>query len=395
MKCPAVTGAATAAKYTLSHGTTIEPAVTKDQTSGAGTWVSLGTYALKQGEDTKLKLDQDSAGVVVADAVKLVRDNSAETDTEKRTFTYAYDVNGNLTSIDDTSSGAKIDGYAITYTGLNQVQKVTESLAGAEKKATTYTYDANGQSETVSHPSQFSRYTYDLREKVKTVSVGKSPTDADPKVTSYTYTGRGQKLQETKANGNTVDYTYYLDAALKSTAEKKPNGTLVASHTYAYDANGNKAQDVAKKMNADNKAAYLDSTTDFGYDPARQVRQDGQRRRHGDVRPRRQRQRRQPDGQGDQHHVRLRPQQAADLDDGGRHRHVLLRPVRPPAVGHRRRQGHRAERLRRLRPRRGVPEGGLRRRDEVDDVHLRPAGPHRVEDRGRQDHRLRVPGPVR
>ncbi|WP_351228638.1 RHS repeat-associated core domain-containing protein [Streptomyces sp. NPDC002133] len=269
VKYPRVTGAATTAKYTLSHGTTTEPAVTKDQNAGTGTWVSLGNYALKQGEDTKLKLEQNSAGVVVADGVKLGGDNSAETDTEKRTFNYAYDVNGNLTSIDDTSSGAKVDAYAIAYTDLNQVQKVTESLYGVEKKATSYTYDANGQSETVTHPSQFSKYSYDLREKVKTVSVGKSATDSAPKVTSYTYTDRGQKLRETKANDNTVDYTYYLDAALKSTTEKKADGTtLVATHTYAYDANGNKAQDVAKKMNADNRSAYLDSTTDFTYDPA-------------------------------------------------------------------------------------------------------------------------------
>lgn len=269
VRYPKVTGAATAAKYTLSHGTTTEPAVTKDQNAGSGTWVSLGNYALKQGEDTKVKLEQNSSGVVVADGVKLVRDNSAETDTEKRTFTYVYDVNGNLTSIDDTSSGAKVDAYAIAYTDLNQVRKVTESLSGVEKKATSYTYDANGQSETVAHPSQFSKYTYDLREKVKTVSVGKSATDSTPKVTSYTYTDRGQKLKETKANGNTIDYTYFLDAALKSTTEKKADGTtLVASHTYAYDANGNKAQDVAKKMNADNRSAYLDSTTDFTYDPA-------------------------------------------------------------------------------------------------------------------------------
>ncbi|MFF5919869.1 DNRLRE domain-containing protein [Streptomyces flavochromogenes] len=269
VRYPRVTGAATTAKYTLSHGTTTEPAVTKDQNAGSGTWVGLGSYALKQGEDTKLKLEQNSAGVVVADGIKLVRDNSAETDTEKRTFDYTYDVNGNLTAIGDTSSGARIDGYAITYTGLNQVRKVTESLAGAEKKATSYTYDANGQSETVTHPSQFSRYTYDLREKVKTVSVGKSATDTDPKVTSYTYTDRAQKLRETKANGNVVDYTYYLDGALKSTTEKKADGTtLVASHAYAYDANGNKAQDAAKKMNADNRSAYLDSTTDFTYDPA-------------------------------------------------------------------------------------------------------------------------------
>jgi RHS repeat-associated protein len=50
-----------------------------------------------------------------------------------------------------------------------------------------------------------------------------------------------------------------------------PDGTLVASHTYTYDANGNKAQDVAKKMNADNHSAYLDSTSDYTYDPADRI----------------------------------------------------------------------------------------------------------------------------
>ncbi|MGJ3560731.1 hypothetical protein ACR6C2_29240 [Streptomyces sp. INA 01156] len=124
---------------------------------------------------------QNESGTVTADGVKLVRDNSADTDHEEKTFTYAYDVNGNLTSIDDTSSGAKIDAYTVAYTGLNQVRKVTESLSGAEKKATSYTYDANGQSETVTHPSQFSQYTYDLRELVKTVSVGTSATDEPPR----------------------------------------------------------------------------------------------------------------------------------------------------------------------------------------------------------------------
>ncbi|WP_338703744.1 DNRLRE domain-containing protein [Streptomyces sp. Q6] len=267
VKYPKVTGATTGAKYTLSHGTTTEPAVTKDQTAGTGTWVSLGSYTLKQGEDTKLKLDQSSTGSTVADGVKLVRSTSGDTDAEKKNFSYAYDLNGNLTSIDDTSSGTKVDAYTVTYTGLNQVQKVVEALAGQEKKSTSYTYDANGQVETVTHPDQFSKYTYDLRELVKTVSVGKTSADAAPKVTSYTYTDRGQKLRETKGNGNTVDYAYYADTALKTSTENKPNGTLVTSHTYAYDPNGNKAQDVAKKMNADNHAATLSSTTDYTYDP--------------------------------------------------------------------------------------------------------------------------------
>ncbi|MFF0072528.1 DNRLRE domain-containing protein [Streptomyces sp. NPDC005494] len=267
VKYPKVTGAATAAKYTLSQGATTQPPVTKDQTAGAGTWVPLGSYSLKQGNDAQLEVEQSSSGSVAADAVKLVRDTAGETDTEKNSFAYAYDVNGNLTSIDDTSAGAKIDAYTVTYTGLNQVEKVTEALAGQEKKATSYTYDGNGQADTVTHPGQFSEYTYDLRELVKTISVGKSATDASPKVSSFTYTDRGQRLKETKANNNTVDHTYLLGGDLKSTTEKKGSGTLVSSHTYAYDLNGNKAQDVAEKMNADNHAAYLDSTTDYTYDP--------------------------------------------------------------------------------------------------------------------------------
>ncbi|MEU8525465.1 DNRLRE domain-containing protein [Streptomyces sp. NPDC048629] len=270
VKFPQVTGAATTAKYTVTHstGTTDK---TISQATGAGTWVPLGSFAFTQGNLAKLQLFQNSGGKVVADGVKLVRDTTGETDGEKQDFAYAYDVNGNLTSIDDTSSGAKIDAYTVAYTGLNQVQKVTEALAGQEKKSTSYTYDVNSRPETVTHPDQFSKYTYDLRDLVKTVSVGKTPTDASPKVTGYTYTDRGLKLKETKPNSNTVDYTYYLDRALKSQTEKKPNGTLVSSHTYTYDANGNKAQDVAKKMNADNHAAYLDSTTDYSYDPVERL----------------------------------------------------------------------------------------------------------------------------
>ncbi|MGW0084406.1 golvesin C-terminal-like domain-containing protein [Streptomyces sp. NPDC003393] len=270
VKFPKVTGAAATAKYTLTYdGGTVDKTIDQNATANQGTWVSLGSYSFKQGNDAELRLFQNSGGTVVADGVKLVRDTSGDpADSEKKNFSYLYDLNGNLTQIGDASSTAKIDSYLITYNGLNQVQKVSEQLSGAEKKATSYTYDPDGQLDSVTHPDQFAKYTYDLRNLVKTVSVGKSATDASPKVTSYTYTDRGQKLKETKANGNTVDYTYYLDAVVRSTTEKKPNGTLVSSHTYAYDPNGNKAQDVAKKMNADDHTAYLSSTTDYTYDPA-------------------------------------------------------------------------------------------------------------------------------
>ncbi|MFB7359003.1 DNRLRE domain-containing protein [Streptomyces gardneri] len=202
------------------------------------------------------------------DGTLRTRTDAPSAGADRKNFAYAYDANGNLTSIDDTSTGARVDAYTMTYTGLNQVDKVTEALAGQERKSTAYTYDVNGQPETVSHPDQYSSYIYDLREMVKTVKVGKTAADASPKVSEYTYTDRGQRLKETKANSNTVDYTYYLNGAVKTQTEKKPSGTLVSSHAYAYDPNGNKAQDVAKKMNADDHAALLASTTDYTYDPA-------------------------------------------------------------------------------------------------------------------------------
>ncbi|MFB7225563.1 RHS repeat-associated core domain-containing protein [Streptomyces sp. NPDC056227] len=270
-KFPKVTGAATAAKYTVVHeGTPTDKTV--DQNLNTGTWVSLGSYAFKRGNTDKVQLFQNGAGTVVADAVKVVR-TVTEADTEKKDSTYSYDVNGNLTQLTDGSSNAKIDAYRLNYTGLNQLAKMEELLTGTVKKATTFAYDANGLLETVAHPDQHSAYTYDLRDLVKTVKVGKSETDTDAKTTAYTYTDRRQLLRETKANGNTADYVYFLNGAIKTQTEKKANGTLVSSHTYAYDANGNKAQDVAKKMNADDHAAYLSSTTDYTYDPVDRLKQ--------------------------------------------------------------------------------------------------------------------------
>ncbi|MGW0998335.1 golvesin C-terminal-like domain-containing protein [Streptomyces sp. NPDC002523] len=271
-KYPQVTGAATAAAYTVTHDGT-NTAKTVNQSTGAGTWVSLGAYSFTQGGTSSVSLAQNTGGTVSADAVKLVRDNSADTDNEKHTFTYSHDPNGNLTSIGDTSPGTAVDTYTIDYTGLNQVQKVTESASGTEKTHTSYTYDPDGRAATVDHPGQYSAYTYDLRELAQTVKVGTSATDPSPKTTSYTYTPRGQQLRVTKGNGNTVDLAYWPSGELHTQTEKTAGGTLVDDHTLTWDPNGNKAEDVASKQNADNHSAYLNSTTDYTYDPVDRLAQ--------------------------------------------------------------------------------------------------------------------------
>ncbi|MEU5726133.1 RHS repeat-associated core domain-containing protein, partial [Micromonospora sp. NPDC047738] len=263
---PTVTGAATDAKYTVNHGggTTVK---TVNQTTNTGTWVSLGSYTFTEGNTQKVTLSDQATGTVVADAIKIVRDNTGEADNEKQDYSYRYDPNGNLKTITDASPGAQVDTYSVDYTDLNQVQTVTESKSGTVTNTTTFTYNENSSPLTVTHDKQYASYDYDPRDLVSKVINGKSATDPDSKTTTFAYTDRGERAEETKGNGNTVKYTYYLDGLLNTQVEKKPNGTLVSEHTYTYDLNGNRTRDVAKKMNADNHSAYLNTTSDYTYDP--------------------------------------------------------------------------------------------------------------------------------
>jgi RHS repeat-associated protein len=266
VRYPAVSGAATNATYRIAYsGGAVDKPV--NQSTGAGTWVNLGRFPFTAGNTANVTLSQNATGIVVADAVKLVRDSTGETDNESTNFAYAYDPNGNLRTITDTSLNRRIDSYAVGYTPLNQVAGVEEIRNGTVQNTTSFTYNLNGAVETISHDRDYARYEYDVRDLVAKVTNGKSATDPTPKVTTFTYTDRAERLREVKGNGNTVDYTYYLDGLLNTQIEKKPGGTLVSQHTLGYDLNGNRTSDVARKMNADNHAAYLDTTSTYTYDP--------------------------------------------------------------------------------------------------------------------------------
>ncbi|WP_193318955.1 DNRLRE domain-containing protein [Nonomuraea phyllanthi] len=265
------TGAtATNAKYTVKHQGG-EASVTLDQTQNPGTWVELGTYAFTAGTTHSVTLTDDADGTVAADAVKLVRDNSGETDDEKKDFTYTYDANANLTTIEDNSPTAKIDLWDISYTNLNQIDTVLEKVGDTNptvKNTTTYRYNENSAVIERTHDKTLATYAYDVRDLVEQVVNQKNATDPSPKTTSYTYTSRGERETETKANGNTVTYDYFLSGVLRHSLETKPNSAVVvAEHTIGYQGNLQRASDHAKIQNADNPSAYLDHDYAYTYDP--------------------------------------------------------------------------------------------------------------------------------
>ncbi|WP_285681711.1 DNRLRE domain-containing protein [Actinoplanes sp. NBRC 103695] len=191
---------------------------------------------------------------------------------KKKSFAYSYDLNGNVTEMRDTSSDAKIDQYVLAYDQLNRVEKIEEKKSGATKNTTSFTYFSNGLTKTRTHDKQFSEFNYNPLDLAAESKVGTSSTDPKLKVTKFTYTKRHEVKTETKANGNVVTKDYYLDGKEKHQVEKKNNDAVVNEHSYEYNPNGHRSKDVAHKQNADNNAAFLDTTTENSFDPLDRIR---------------------------------------------------------------------------------------------------------------------------
>ncbi|GGM19757.1 DNRLRE domain-containing protein [Micromonospora yangpuensis] len=204
---------------------------------------------------------------------KTQSDDGKGSGTPRKSFSFDYDVNANLTEMRDASTDAKIDVYAMSYDVVNRMTKVEEKLNSTVKNTTRYEYEPNDNLKKRIHDETYSTYEYDARDLVSKVVNGKNDSDPDAKTTTWTYTKRAQVSTEKKGNGNTVTYDYFLDQKLRHQVEKKSNGTTVVNeHTLEYDPNGHRSKDVAKKQNADNKTATLDSTTTYTYDPRDRIR---------------------------------------------------------------------------------------------------------------------------
>jgi RHS repeat-associated protein len=265
---PAVAGAATDASYNVDfHGGSATATV--DQTKNAGQWVSLGSFDFAADDTTqKVTLGVSAGGTVVADAVRLVRNNSpTAADTQQIDFSYSYDASSNLVDLSDQSSGARFDDYAATFDGLNRLAKLEVKKSGTAQHTTGFIYDADGNTVTRTDDAATGKFDYDVRNLLAKVTDSESASDPKPKVTTFGYTTSGQVERENRANGNTVDYTYFLDGALQHQLEKKSDGTAVAEHTLDYDQNGNRTKDVERTQNADNHSAYLNRTTTNNFDP--------------------------------------------------------------------------------------------------------------------------------
>ena len=177
-------------------------------------------------------------------------------------YTYAYDDNGNVTSITKGSASA-----SYTYDVLNQLTRVND---GFTNKTTTYTYDNAGNilerkeyaytTGELGTPTDTVSYTYDSAWKDKLVSYDGQTITYDEignplSYRGYTLTWQGKRLQSLSGNNTTASYTYDEQGVRSSktvngvTTTFSYNGSLLMAQVqgsgasqvkqlFSYDANG-------------------------------------------------------------------------------------------------------------------------------------------------------------
>ncbi|WP_162799151.1 RHS repeat protein [Nocardioides sp. 616] len=256
-----------------ADGTTTLRATSDSCTKG---YVALGEISLDAGVEYPLS------------AAGEVRLHMAATQVG-RSVEYAYDANGQQTSVRSLVDGTLAHRWQTTRDGLGRTQRV-EEFAGQDattpRRWTTYSYDLVGNmltsyaqrpdsATTNKAAARYTEYTWDPRDLIQTVRSGASPADQTLKTTRYEHDARGMRLKLVKPNGNVTTYAYYESGEAASIREKTPEGDMVSRHLLAYNADGQRSEDASRLPDAASGApagSTLEQTATYKYTPAGQLK---------------------------------------------------------------------------------------------------------------------------
>lgn len=143
-------------------------------------------------------------------------------------ITYTYDANSNLTMMVDN-----VGATMYQYDAANRLTQLTDPFGNI----VSYTYDRAGNRTSVKYPgNRTANFAYDTAERMSTA------TDWGNRTATYTYNLSDQVTRLVHGNASTADYTYDTAGRLTSLINKRPNGTVISSHTHTLDQHGNITQ---------------------------------------------------------------------------------------------------------------------------------------------------------
>jgi RHS repeat-associated protein len=165
--------------------------------------------------------------------------------------TYGYTINSllDVTTIFD-SNGQMTAIYDRDYDEQNRLVKHTDTINGVSLSV-LHAYDIAGNRTSVSTPTNTTYYTYDERNRLKTV------TDNASGVTTYEYDANNNLIHTTFANGVVETRAYDALNRLVDLVNKNNNGTIINSYQHTLDKAGNRLK--ITELNG--------RTIDYSYDP--------------------------------------------------------------------------------------------------------------------------------
>jgi len=170
---------------------------------------------------------------------------------QNQTTEYAYDNQGNLTSIDGPLAGV-VDRTVNAYDALNRLRQVTDPSNGT----TQYAYNGIDQLVSVTDPRNLATtYNYDGLSNLN------SQVSPDTGATANTHDAAGNLLTQTDAKGQVTTYLY--DALNRVTSITFHDGS---KQTYAYDQGANGIGRLSSITEL-NPAQQVTSLLAYAYDP--------------------------------------------------------------------------------------------------------------------------------